>query len=153
MDVTDWIAQHVALTWLAAAVLLAIIELASLDFVLLMFAFGALSGAIVASVGAPLWLQVAVFAGESLLLLLVFRPTLVHKLHSGPTLSTGFQNLVGKDALVLAPVGPRDGRVRIGADEWSARTTGTETIDVGTDVRVVSIDGATAVVTALNEES
>jgi len=31
----------VALTWLAAAVLLAVIELASLDFVLLMFAFGA----------------------------------------------------------------------------------------------------------------
>jgi len=150
---TDWIAEHVALTWLAAAVLLAVIELASLDFVLLMFAFGALSGAIVAGAGGPLWLQIAVFAGESLLLLFVFRPALVHRLHSGPTLATGFQNLIGASALALEPVGPRDGRVRIGADEWSARTQGTETIDAGTETRVVSIDGATAVVTALTEES
>lgn len=149
----DWITEHVALTWLAAAVLLAVVELASLDFVLLMFAFGALSGAIVAGVGGPLWLQVAVFAGESLLLLFVFRPALLHKLHSGPTLPTGFQNLIGKYALVLEPVGPRDGRVRIGADEWSARTNGTESIDVGTEARVVTIDGATAVVTAITEES
>jgi membrane protein implicated in regulation of membrane protease activity len=151
--VVDWIAEHVALTWLAAAVLLAMIELASLDFVLLMFAFGALSGAIVAGAGGPQWLQIAVFAGESLLLLFVFRPALVHKLHAGPTLATGFQNLIGTSALVLEPVDSRDGRVRIGADEWSARTHGTETIEAGTEAHVVSIDGATAVVTAIHEES
>jgi membrane protein implicated in regulation of membrane protease activity len=150
--VTEWITQHVALTWLAAAVLLAVIELASLDFVLLMFAFGALSGAIVASVGGPLWLQVAVFAADTLLLLFLFRPALVHRLHSGPTLATGFQNLVGKDALVLEPVGPRGGRVRIGSEEWSARTSGTETLDPGVEARVVTIDGATAVVTAVHGE-
>lgn len=151
---TDWIAHHVALTWLAAAVLLAVIELASLDFVLLMFAFGAVSGAIVASVGGPLWLQVAIFVADTLLLLFVFRPALLHRMHAGPTLPTGFQNLVGKNALVLEPVGPRDGRVRIGADEWSARTEGTETIDAGAEARVVTIDGATAVVTAvLGEDS
>jgi membrane protein implicated in regulation of membrane protease activity len=149
----NWISEHVALTWLAVAVLLGVIELASLDFVLLMFAFGSLSAAIVAGVGGPLWLQIAVFAGESLLLLLAFRPTLLHKVHSGPTLATGFQNLIGKGALVLEPVGPRDGRVRIGAEEWSARTDGTEIIDVGVEARVVTIDGATAVVTALSEES
>jgi len=75
-------------------------------------------------------------------------------MHAGPTLPTGFQNLVGKNALVLEPVGPRDGRVRIGADEWSARTEGTETIDAGAEARVVTIDGATAVVTAvLGEDS
>lgn len=151
---TDWIAHHVALTWLAAAVLLAVIELASLDFVLLMFAFGAVSGAIVASVGGPLWLQVAIFVADTLLLLFVFRPALLHRMHAGPTLPTGFQNLVGKNALVLEPVGPRDGRVRIGADEWSARTEGTETIDAGAEARVVTIDGATAVVTVvLGEDS
>jgi membrane protein implicated in regulation of membrane protease activity len=150
--VTDWIAQHVALTWLAAAVLLAVIELASLDFVLLMFAFGALSGAIVASVGAPLWLQVAIFAADTVLLLFVFRPALVQRMHSGPTLPTGFQNLVGQDALVLEPVGRRDGRVRIGSDEWSARTEDAEPIDAGAEARVVTIDGATAIVTAVSGE-
>jgi membrane protein implicated in regulation of membrane protease activity len=149
---TDWIAEHAALAWLTGAVLLAVVELLSLDFVLLMFGLGALAAAIVTFFGAPLWLAVAVFAMVSVALLFLLRPALLHRLHSGPTLATGFSNLVGKDALVLQAVGPRGGRVQIGSDEWSARTNGTESIDAGAEVRVVSIDGATAVVTAVLTE-
>jgi membrane protein implicated in regulation of membrane protease activity len=147
----DWISEHAALTWLAGAVLLAVVELLSMDFVLLMFALGALAAAGATALGAPLWLAVAVFAAVAFALLSLLRPTLLHRLHSGPTLATGFSNLVGKNALVLRSVDGRDGRVRIGSDEWSARTTNTETIDVGVEARVVAIDGATAVVTALPE--
>jgi membrane protein implicated in regulation of membrane protease activity len=144
----DWIAEHAALTWLAVSVLLAVVELFSMDFVLLMFALGALAAAAATVLGAPLWLAVAVFAVVSVALLFVLRPALLHRLHSGPTLATGFSNLVGMSALVLQPVDARDGRVRIGAEEWSARTKGAEAIDVGVEARVVSIEGATAVVTA-----
>ena len=149
---TDWIAEHVALTWLAGAVLLAVIELMSMDFVLLMFALGALAAAGVTALGAPLWLAITVFAVVSVALLSLLRPALLQRLHSGPTLATGFANLVGKSALVLQPVDARDGRVRIGNDEWSARTADPRTIDVGVEARVVAIDGATAVVTAATEE-
>lgn len=149
---TEWIAAHAALTWLAAAVLLAVVELLSMDFVLLMFGLGALAAALVTFFGAPLWLAVAVFAAVSFALLFLLRPALLRRLHSGPTLATGFSNLVGKDALVLQPVGPRAGRVQIGTEEWSARTNGAETIDVGAEARVVAIDGATAVVTAVHNE-
>ena len=148
---TDWIAEHAALTWLAVAVILAVVELLSMDFVLLMFALGALAAAGATALGAPLWLAVAVFAVVSVALLFLLRPALVHRLHSGPTLSTGFSNLVGKRALVLQSVDSRDGRVRIGSDEWSARTADAQTIDVGIEARVVAIDGATAVVTAASE--
>ena len=149
----DWIAEHAALTWLAAAVLLAVVELLSMDFVLLMFALGALAAAGATVLGAPLWLAVAVFVVVAVALLFVLRPALLHRLHSGPTLATGFSNLVGKSALVLQPVDARDGRVRIGAEEWSARTMGAEAIDVGVEARVLSIEGATAIVTAdLTEE-
>lgn len=147
----DWIAEHAALTWLAVAVLLAVVELLSMDFVLLMFALGALTAAGATVLGAPLWLAVAVFAGVSFALLFLLRPALLHRLHSGPTLATGFANLVGKNALVLRSVDARDGRVRIGSDEWSARTADAQTIDVGVEARVVAIDGATAVVTAVTE--
>jgi len=148
----DWIAEHAALTWLAVAVLLAVIELLSMDFVLLMFALGALAAAGAAALGAPVWLAVAVFAGVSFALLFLLRPALLHRLHSGPTLASGFSNLVGRNALVLRSVDARDGRVRIGSDEWSARTADAQPIDVGVEARVVAIDGATAVVTALTEE-
>lgn len=149
---TDWIADHAALTWLAIAVLLAVIELLSLDFVLLMFALGALAAAGVTAFGGELWMATAVFAAVSIALLFLLRPALLHRLHSGPTLSTGFANLVGREALVLQTVGSRDGRVRIGAEEWSARTTDAEPIDVGVETLVVAIDGATAVVTAVLTE-
>ncbi len=148
---TDWIAEHAALTWLGIAVLLAIIEMLSLDFVLLMFGLGALAAAAVTALGAPLWMAIAVFAAVSVALLLLLRPALLRRLHSGPTLATGFSNLVGLPALVLQPVGSRDGRVRIGSEEWSARTTDPQAIDAGVEARVVAIDGATAVVTADTE--
>jgi membrane protein implicated in regulation of membrane protease activity len=154
-SMTGWIAEHAALTWLAGAVLLALIELLSLDFVLLMFGLGALVASVVTFFAAPLWFAVATFALVSGALLFLLRPALVRRLHSGPTLPTGFSNLVGKDALVLEAVGPRHGRVQIGSEEWSARTDGSESIDEGVEARVVAIDGATAVVSAVRngEES
>jgi membrane protein implicated in regulation of membrane protease activity len=148
---TDWIASHAALAWLAASVVLAVVELLSMDFVLLMFGFGALAAAAAAVLGAPLWLAVAVFAVVSVALLFLLRPALLHRLHSGPTLATGFSNLVGKPALVLQSVGSRDGRVRIGSEEWSARTADDHPIGAGVEAVVVAIDGATAVVTATTE--
>jgi membrane protein implicated in regulation of membrane protease activity len=149
----DWIGEHAALSWLAVAVLLAVVELMSMDFVLLMFALGALAAAGVTALGAPLWLAVAVFAVVSFALLFVLRPALLHRLHSGPTLATGFSNLVGKNALVLRAVDGRDGRVRIGSEEWSARTADAQTIDVGVEARVVAIEGATAVIAVAEGES
>ena len=149
---TEWIAEHAALTWLAIAVLLAVVELLSMDFVLLMFALGALGAAGATVLGAPLWLAIAVFAAVSVALLFLLRPALVHRLHSGPTLATGFSNLLGRNALVLQSVDSRAGRVQIGSDEWSARTSDAQPIDVGVEARVVAIDGATAVVTAVHTE-
>lgn len=149
----DWVTQHAGLAWLAVAVALAVIELLSLSFVLLMFALGALAAAAVATAGGPAWLAIAAFTVVSVVLLFLLRPALVHRLHAGPTLDTGFGNLVGRSALVLEPVDARDGRVRIGAEEWSARARDPEIIAVGVEARVVSIDGATAVVTATEGES
>jgi membrane protein implicated in regulation of membrane protease activity len=148
---TDWIASHAALAWLAASVVLAVVELLSMDFVLLMFGLGALAAASATVLGAPLWLAVAVFAVVSIALLFLLRPALLQRLHSGPTLATGFSSLVGKSALVLQSVDSRDGRVRIGSEEWSARTPDDQPIDAGVEARVVAIDGATAVVTATTE--
>ena len=145
----DWIAEHPGLTWLAVAVALTLTELLSLDFVLLMLAIGALAASVVSGLGAPMWVAVSTFVVASAVLIIVARPPLVARLHSGPTLPTSFENLIGQPALVLSPVDSRDGRVRIGAEEWSARTEGPR-IDAGAETRVVRIEGATAVVALPN---
>jgi membrane protein implicated in regulation of membrane protease activity len=143
----DWLTDHAWVTWVGIAVVLAIVELMSLDLVLLMFAIGALGAAVAAGLGAPVWVTLLVFAVVSSALLFLVRPPLVERLHAGPTLQTGHQNLVGREALVIEPVDSRSGRVKLASEIWSARTDGAESFDTGAEVHVIRIDGATAVVT------
>jgi membrane protein implicated in regulation of membrane protease activity len=143
----DWIRDHAWASWLGLAVVLAVVEMLSLDLVLLMFAVGALAAAAAAGLGAPIWLTLPIFAIVSVALLALVRPSVVAKLHDGPTLQTGHDNLVGVIAVVVEPVDWRGGRVQLRGELWSARTTGGDlAIDTGTEVLVTQIDGATAVV-------
>ncbi|HXT46021.1 MAG TPA: NfeD family protein [Pseudonocardiaceae bacterium] len=59
----------------------------------------------------------------------------------------GVDALVGKTAYVVQEVTGRDGAVRIGGEEWTARALDeSQVIPAGTTVDVIQIDGATAVV-------
>ncbi|GAA3533760.1 NfeD family protein [Aeromicrobium panaciterrae] len=144
----DWIRDHAAAAWIGVAVILAIVEMMSLDLVLLMFALGALAAAVTAGLGAPVWVAIVVFAGVALGLLFFVRPPMVAKLHAGPTLATGHEALVGRSAVVSEPVDKHGGRVKLSGEVWSARAeSDDESFETGTEVRVTRIDGATAVVT------
>ena len=144
----DWIQDHPAATWLGVAVVLAAVEVFSLDLVLLMFALGAVAAAIATGFGAPLWLAILVFTIAAVALLYFVRPPIVQRLHAGPTLTTGHAALVGRSAVVLEPVDKRNGRVQLAGEVWSARVADeSQTFDTGTEVVVTRIDGATAVVT------
>jgi membrane protein implicated in regulation of membrane protease activity len=138
--------------WLIIAAVLGALESVSLTFVLSMFAGGALVAAVAAALGASDVLQVGVFLVSSLLLVALVRPVAVrHLRRSGPRM--GAEALVGQHAVVLSSVDAYDGRVRLNGGEWSARTTDSGTLDVGTVVEVVRIDGATAVVRSLGGEA
>jgi membrane protein implicated in regulation of membrane protease activity len=144
----DWMQDHPAATWLGLAVVLAVVEVFSLDLVLLMFALGAVGGSIAAGFGAPLWLAILIFAVVSVAFLSFVRPPIVHRLHAGPTLTTGHAALVGRSAVVLEPVDKRNGRIQLAGEVWSARTADEhDMFETGTEVLVTRIDGATAVVT------
>lgn len=144
----DWMQDHPAATWLGIAVVLAVVEVFSLDLVLLMFAFGAVGAAIASGFGAPLWLAILVFTVVSVAFLYFVRPPIVQRLHAGPTLTTGHEALVGRSAVVLEPVDKMNGRIQLAGEVWSARTADEhQSFDSGTEVLVTRIDGATAVVT------
>ena len=65
------------------------------------------------------------------------------------TTPTRAEALVGGTATVVARVDGHGGRVRIGDDEWSARSfDGAQVIEPGEQVTVVRIAGATALVLA-----
>ncbi|MEV7396303.1 NfeD family protein [Aeromicrobium sp. NPDC092404] len=144
----DWIQDHPAASWLGVAVVLAVVEIFSLDLVLLMFALGAVAAAVASGFGAPLWLAIAVFAVVSVGFLYFVRPPVVARLHAGPTLTTGHEALVGRSGVVLEPVDKRNGRIQLAGEVWSARSAEEHHLfETGTEVLVTRIDGATAVVT------
>jgi membrane protein implicated in regulation of membrane protease activity len=134
--------------WLIAGGLFAAGEVVSLDLVLLMFAGGALGGMAVALAGGAVVFQLLAFIVVSAALLGVVRPIAKRHLTEGTPLQLdGVGTLVGKTAKVTREVDVSGGRIRMGADEWSARSQHSgETFAVGETVRILQVDGATAVV-------
>ncbi len=136
------------LLWLIAAGLFTAGEMASLDLVLLMFAGGALGGMSVALLGGPVVLQLVAFVIVSAGLLVVIRPIAKrHLVDRTPEQIDGVAVYVGRTAVVSERVDDSAGRVRMGQDEWTARTQlDGEVYDVGDEVRIVQIEGPIAYV-------
>ena len=135
--------------WVAAAFLLVVVEMVSLDLVLIMFAGGAVAAGIASALGAPLLVQIFVFGIVSTLLLLALRPWLLKYLRQRtPLTETNVHAQVGRTGTVVAEVTDDGGRIKLFGEVWTARSAGDQRFPVGTDVTVVRIDGATAVVDA-----
>ena len=140
--------------WFGIALLLAVLEVVSLNLVLIMFAGGALVGAVLALMGADLWVQVLGFSVASALLLVALRPFLLRHLRDRvPLVETNAAAQVGKVAVVVAEVSERGGRVKLSGEVWTARTENDEVLAVGAEAEVVRIAGATAVVTAVHDDA
>jgi membrane protein implicated in regulation of membrane protease activity len=136
------------LLWLIAAGLFAAGEVASLDLVLLMFAGGALGGMSVALVSDNVALQLVAFVVVSAALLVVVRPVAKrHLVDRTPEQIDGVAVFVGRTAVVSQRVDNHTGRIRLGSDEWTARTQlDDEAFDIGQEVRIVQIEGPIAYV-------
>ena len=110
------------LLWLVVGLVLVAAELVSGEFVLLMLGGGALVAAGAALVVGPV-ASAVVFGVASVLLLLGLRPALRRRLdRSVPHSPSRAEAVVGGTATVVARVDGHGGRVRIGDDEWSARS-------------------------------
>ncbi|MGL5927756.1 MAG: NfeD family protein [Dermatophilaceae bacterium] len=144
----DWLTGQGWLAWLGLALVLAAIEAVTVDFVFLMFAGGALAGAVAAGAGASLPVQVVAAVVAACLLLAVVRPVVRRKFVDGQVdHRIGTSGLVGREARVLQAVTDTDGRVKLGGETWSARlASGGTPVLPGDAVRVIAIHGATAVV-------
>jgi membrane protein implicated in regulation of membrane protease activity len=138
----------VPVIWLIAGVLLAVAELFTLDFVLIMFAAGAFAAGATGALGAPVLAQVIVFAAVSALGLVAVRPAIKQRFHrSAEPAVMGIEAIEGTEAIVIEEVRADHGMVKIGGELWTARPyDATQVIEAGERVRVVEVKGATALV-------
>jgi membrane protein implicated in regulation of membrane protease activity len=134
--------------WAIAAVLLSVGEIFTPGlFFLGPIALAAAAALVTAALGGAVWLQIIVFGVGSFAAIGLLRPIARNHLTMPRAIRTGAAALEGARATVLQRVDGRGGRVKIGGEEWSARSyVPDEAFDVGTEVEVAQIEGATALV-------
>ena len=135
--------------WVIAAVGLAVGEMLTLSFFLAPFAIGAVLAALVDVLGAGAALSWGVFLISSILGLMVVRPIARSHRRTPAQIRTGTAALIGKPAMVVERIANREavGCVKIDGEVWTARAYDDDKVlEEGTQVSVVEIRGATALV-------
>lgn len=137
-----------AITWLVLLLVFLIVESATVAMVSSWFAAGALAALIASLLNAPIWLQVVLFLVVACVTLAMLRP-LVRKYITPKVVKTNVDAIVGTQCLVTTPIDniTATGQVKLGAMEWSARSTTGEKIEAGTRVTVDRIEGVKVFVT------
>jgi membrane protein implicated in regulation of membrane protease activity len=135
------------LIWLIIAAVLAVAEIFTLTAALGMLSAAALVTAGFAAVGLPLPFQFLVFTVVATVTVLFVRPIALRHVLQPQVERFGTDALVGRAACVVSEVTGLGGRVRIEGEEWTARAYDeTLVIPPGTNVDVIEISGATAIV-------
>ena len=136
-----------AIVWLVLLVVFLMVEGVTVTLVSSWFAAGALVALIASLLYAPIWLQVTLFLLVSCIALSMLRP-LLRKFITPKVVKTNVDAIVGTQGLVTASIDnvTASGQVKLGAMEWSARSTSGEKIEAGTLVKVDRIEGVKAIV-------
>lgn len=136
--------------WLVLMVIFLIAEAATVTMTSLWFAAGSLVALVIALLGGSLGLQIAAALVVSAALLACLRP-MVRK-HFTPKLTrTNVDAIIGSEGYVSTDIDnvAATGTVKLGAMEWTARSTTGAKIPAGTLVAVDKIEGVKAFVTVV----
>lgn len=137
-----------AIFWLVLLLLFLFAEAATVTVISLWFAGGALAAIVASLLGARLWLQVVLFFAVSVGLLLLLRPILGKYIKPRLT-RTNIDAVIGTQGIVMETIDnvAARGRIKLGAMEWTARSSSGENIEAGTLAKVEKIEGVKVFVT------
>ena len=143
---SQWAAQLGSLTWLAVALVAAIIEVSVPHFGCAFISAGAVAAAVAAFFGYSVAVQIATFAVVMTGSLVALRSKLIGAL-AGPGVPSRTEPLVGRHGQVTQDIDPTlgTGRINVGGEDWAARCA--EPLPAGTKIRVVAADGIVLEVT------
>ena len=132
--------------WIIAAVVFAIAELVTNPLICIWFCGGAVVAAIVSVFVDSVWGSVTVFVLVSALLLAITRP-IVNKKLTPEKVATNADRIIGKKGIVIQKIDlvENKGQIKVEGQVWSAKCE--ESVDLGVEVKVSSIEGVKAVVT------
>ena len=133
--------------WLIAAGIFFVIEIFTAGFLVFWLGIAALIAMIVSFFIPNLTIQMIVFIIFSIILLLATKP-LIKKFMNVKETKTNAFSIIGKKALVIKNIDSinKSGQIKVNGEVWSAIGKNDDTIEKGTEVEVVSINGVKAVV-------
>lgn len=133
--------------WLGVMVLFLVVEAVTVGLVCIWFAAGALAALLCAMLGGEIWLQVVLFLAVSAVTLYFTRP-LVRKYVNAKVEPTNADIVIGKECRVTETIDNIEGTgaVYVDGKTWTARSENDETIQKGTLVTALRIDGVKLIV-------
>ena len=134
--------------WFALFLGFLILEAACpIHLVSIWFAAGSLVATLVAYLKGPLWLQITLFLLVASVMVALLWP-FIKKFLNPKLKKTNLDAIIGSEGLVTVAIDnvAAQGQVKLGAMEWTARSTSGHAIPVGTLIRVDRIEGVKAFV-------
>lgn len=134
--------------WIGIMVLMIILEGLTNQLVSVWFVFGALAASIFSFYIGEVNIQLYIFVGVSLILLIATRPIVKKFKATEKTVPTNADRYIGKTAVVLEDLDSAKGtgQVRVGGSIWSARSQNGGVIAKDTEVTVLEIVGVKLIV-------
>jgi membrane protein implicated in regulation of membrane protease activity len=142
----QWAAEIGSLSWLAVALVAAVIEVTLPHFGCAFISAGAVAAPAAAFFGFTVGAQIGTFVVVMTVSLVALRANLLSRL-AGGGVPTRTQPLVGRHGQVTHEIDPTlgTGRINVGGEDWAARSH--EPLPIGTKIRVVAADGIVLEVT------
>jgi membrane protein implicated in regulation of membrane protease activity len=125
-----------------------VVELLTVDLLFASLAIAATAALVANALGYEMPIQGIAFALFATLSLLFLRPiALKHLKKEVPGFATNMDALIGAPAIALTEVDQNGGQIKLNGEIWSARSA-VGAISTNTQLTVISIEGATALVVA-----
>lgn len=130
--------------WIVLALVLFVLELFTPGFYVMSVGLGCFVSALGAALHLSFVLQVVLLAAGSLASIFLLRPLLLR--FKGDGKKSGVEALVGREALVIESIdnASNQGRIKVGGENWKARSADGLPIEKGSIVVIEHISGVTA---------
>ena len=142
------------MVWLAAMIILIIIEIVTVGLTTIWFAIGALVAIIVSMLGGGIILQLTVFLLVSFGMLILTRPLAIRYIINSRT-RTNYEGIIGKVVRITQNVDNIAGQgcAMVNGQEWTVRAVDDKSkIAAGSLAKVVDIRGVRLIVEKYEEE-
>lgn len=135
--------------WLIAAGLFCIAEVIIPGFLVFWLAIGSIMAMITSFFTSNLIIQMTVFVISSTILIIATKP-LVKKFvrNYDKSVKTNAFSIIGKHAIVIKTINSKHdlGQIKVDGEIWSAESETSSSIEQGTEVEIVKINGVKAIV-------